>query len=136
MHYSKNEKSFLMSLKDLSEKEQASFIELFSKETGRTFTAVQRKYKRLTGIYITDPARERRKTKTTEVTALHYPEPSKEVPVTTVTINKNIQVLEIIEQWNLSYNLGKVLENLLEKKDFKTTMFFLEREIRHHENNL
>lgn len=136
MHYSKNEKSFLMSLKDLSEKEQASFLELFSKETGRTFTAVQRKYKRLTGIYITDPAIERKKIKTTEVATLHYPEPSKELPVTTVTISKNIRVLEIIEQWNLSYNLGKVLESLLERKDIKTALFFLERENKHHENSL
>lgn len=136
MHYSKNEKAFLMSLKDLSEKEQASFLELFSKETRRTFLAVQRKYKRLTGIYLTDPAIERKKAKTTEVASLHCAEVSKELPAMTVTINKNIQVLEIIEQWNLSYNLGKVLENLLERKDIKTALFFLERENKHYENSL
>ena len=128
MHYTKKEEAFLMSLKELPEKELASFLELFAKDSKRTFVAVQRKFKRIAGIHITDPAIRRRKDRIIK-------ESPKEFPATVIT-NKNISLLEIIEQWNLSYNLGKILENLLEKKDYKTTMFFLEREIRHHENNL
>lgn len=139
MHYTQKEINFLNSLISLPEKEQGSFLELFAKETKRTFTAIQRKYKRLSGIYITNPAILKSRSKKRKYTLkkgkeLNIPTTDQTKSNISFTIKNNISFLDIIETYNPTYYIKKALENILIDKNISEAILYLEKEF-FYENN-